>query len=421
MGDLFFDDIEDRTYTDQMILADLEALVKSGQREGSVLDYKSDLSELDNWPQTVAAFANSFGGLIVFGVEGKNDQPRRVTGFDPKGVEIKTKLTSMVIDRIQPRPDFFVRVVTYDKNTNREIALLRVSEGSNPPYMHSKGQEHRIYVRIGAQKAEADYLQLMGLLEKQRQNVPQFESSPDGAFGTDPNFFVPDPEDSSKRASSEFFKLVLIPPGDVSPIRLTRETELRFAQCISDIRGPVGTIPSLRSQDATVFRVSENAYREQRFALSRFGSTGFISYPAIRTQNGLRFVPEDFCRSLLDFLSISVLFFERAVRFYGPLSLHSIVSITVGADLFDGPLGLANRTGGAYLFEPPLQRIFRFSQTQLEVSAHPILPGRMQEYLEVVLTALARPHGSVLSGAFGESIKPEIDQATARLVRARQS
>jgi predicted HTH transcriptional regulator len=129
MGDLYFDDIEDSSYTDKMILADVEALVKSGQREGTVIDYKSDVSEQDNWPQTVAAFANSFGGLIVFGVEGKNDQPRRVTGFDPKGVEIKTKLASMVIDRVQPRPDFSVRVVTFDSATKREIALVRVAEG----------------------------------------------------------------------------------------------------------------------------------------------------------------------------------------------------------------------------------------------------------------------------------------------------
>jgi predicted HTH transcriptional regulator len=72
MGDLYFDDIEDGSYTDEMILSDLEAVVKSGQREGSVIDYKSDVSEQDNWPQTVAAFANSFGGLIVFGARTTN-------------------------------------------------------------------------------------------------------------------------------------------------------------------------------------------------------------------------------------------------------------------------------------------------------------------------------------------------------------
>jgi predicted HTH transcriptional regulator len=144
MSDLYFDNIEDKAYGDQMILDDVRALVKSGQREGSVLDYKSDISDKDNWPATVAAFANTFGGLIIFGVEAKKDKPRRVTGFDPKGIEIGTKLTSMVISRIQPRPDFSIRVVNYDEDPTKEIVLLRVSEGRHPPYMHSKDDEHRI-------------------------------------------------------------------------------------------------------------------------------------------------------------------------------------------------------------------------------------------------------------------------------------
>jgi hypothetical protein len=419
MGDLYFDDIEDRSYTDQMILADVEALVKSGQREGTVIEYKSDVSDQDNWPQTVAAFANSFGGLIVFGVEGKNDQPRRVTGFDPKGIEIKTKLASMVIDRIQPRPDFSVRVVTFDKDSKREIALLRVAEGRHPPHMHSKDQEHRIYVRIGAQKAEADYLQLLSLFEKRGRIAPRFEGSPEGAFGTDPNFFVPTTDDES-RASPQFFKFVLVPPNDVAPLRLSRGTERRFARCIGDIRDTTGDIPSLRSRDATVFRVSGGPYREQRFALSAFGPVGFRSYPAIRMDRGPKFVPEDFCKYLLDFLCVSSLFYERAARFYGPLQLHVTLSIPGGVDIFDGlPNRLSNRVGGAYLFDPPLTHVSQHVQTGLEVSMQPTLASRLQQYLETVVTDIGRPHGSVLSAGFNDSMKEEVDKAVARLISAR--
>lgn len=421
MGDLYFDDIEDRSYTDQMILADVEALVRSGQREGTVIDYKSDVSEQDNWPQTVAAFANSFGGLIVFGVEGKNDQPRRVTGFDPKGIEIKTKLASMVIDRVQPRPDFSVRVVTFDKATQREIALVRVSEGRNPPYMHSKEQDHRVYVRVGARKAEADYLQLLSLFEKRTAAAPRLDGSPEGAFGPDPNFFVTSPDDAN-RASSEFFRFLLIPPDELVRLRLNRETERRFAQCIGDIRGINGDIPSLRSKIATVFRVSGEAYREQRFALSVGGIAGFVSYPFIRLNTGPKFVPEHFCKYLLDFLCISSLFYERAARFYGPLELHVTLSIPGGggADIFDGlPSHLSNRVGGAYLFDPPLNHISLRMQTDLEVCMQPTLASRLQEYLETVLTDIARLHGSVLSAGFTDSMKEEVDKAVVRLISAR--
>jgi predicted HTH transcriptional regulator len=216
MANLYFDDIESKAYTDAMILEDLRALVKSGQREGPLLDYKSDLSPKDNWPSTVAAFANTFGGLIVFGVEGKNDQPCRLTGFDPNGVEVKTKLKSMVIDRIYSRPDFSVRVVTHDQDPKREITLLRITEGRNPPYMHSKEGEHRIYIRMGAQKTEADYLQLSSLIEKRERTESQAFLSPAELFGPDSQLSIPRPVHSNQVSPiflSLFFLLGMLAPG----------------------------------------------------------------------------------------------------------------------------------------------------------------------------------------------------------------
>lgn len=136
-------------------------------------------------------------------------------------------------------------------------------------------------------------------------------------------------------------------------------------------------------------------------------------------QNGLRFVPEHFCKYLLDFLIISSLFYERAVRFYGPLRLHVTTLIPDGADLFDGAVDRGDRVGGAFLFEPPLNHISQTARTELEISMHPILASRLIEYLEFVLTEIARPHGSVLSAAFAVSVRDDVDKAIARLISAR--
>jgi len=85
MGDLYADDITSETsYPAAMLLKDIRNLIASGQREGPLLDYKADISPKDNWPESVAAFANTFGGIVIFGVEGQADQPRRLTGYDPK-------------------------------------------------------------------------------------------------------------------------------------------------------------------------------------------------------------------------------------------------------------------------------------------------------------------------------------------------
>ncbi len=291
MRDLYFDDIENKAYSDAMILEDLRALIKAGQREGALLDYKSDLSPKDNWPATVGAFANTFGGLIVFGVEGKNDQPRRLTGFDPKGVEVKTKLTSMVVDRIHPRPDFSVRVVTHDQDPTREVALLRVAEGRNPPYMHSKDSEHRVYIRVGAQKAEADYLQLSSLLEKRKAAASQAITRSTELL----QLHIPRPV-GSNQVSPNVFRFVLSPRNPGAGVRLNFETERQFRQCIVDVSGKQPSDGyTIRSRDVTIFPVSGDAYLEQRFGLAASG-IGFASFPGITTQNGLFFVPMHFCR-----------------------------------------------------------------------------------------------------------------------------
>ena len=120
---------DEAAYSSAAILKDLRTLIGSGQCEGQMIDYKAEISSKDNRPETVAAFANSIGGIIVFGIEGKGDQPRNLSNFDPKGVEVKTQLTSMIISRMQPRPSFQIRVLTLDTDTTKEVAILRVSEG----------------------------------------------------------------------------------------------------------------------------------------------------------------------------------------------------------------------------------------------------------------------------------------------------
>jgi schlafen family protein len=419
MRDLYFDDIENKAYSDKMILEDLWALIKAGQREGPLLDYKSDLSHKDNWPSTVAAFANTFGGLIVFGVEGKNDQPRRLTGFDPKGVEVKTKLTSMVIDRIHPRPDFSVRVVTYDQDPKREVALLRVAEGRNPPYMHSKDSEHRVYIRMGAQKAEADYLQLSSLLEKRKRTESQAVIPAADLFGSDSQLHIPRPV-GSNQVSPNVFKFVLSPRNMGVGVRLNFETERQFKQCIVDVSGKRPSDGStIRSRNVTVFPVDADAYLEQRFALAARGGIGFVSFPGITTEKGLFFVPADFCHYLLNFLSISSLFYERTIQFFGPCVLHVALTIAQGVNLFGGFPTSSQRIAGTKLFHPPLETIRAGAATEIEVAMSPISGDRLQDYLEAVMIDVVRPSGSVLVPEFRTAMQALVDDAVKRLASAR--
>ena len=420
MGDLYTYDIEDEvTHPDEAILRDVRALLTSGVREGPLIDYKADISEKDNWPDTVAAFANSFGGLIVFGVTGQGDQPVSLAGFDPKNAETKTRLANTILSRIRPRPDFAIRVVNLDTDTSREVAILRVAEGNIPPYMHSKGDEHRIYLRVSARKTEADYLQLTSLLDKRNKMASRAVISPASLFDNS-QLHVYDPP-ASNQISPETCRFVIAPINPPSGPRLNFETEDSFRSCIGDLVRPQRTWPLIRSKNATLFRMGADVYIEHRFGIAAGGGIGFVAPPCIKTDNGRFFVPAHFCRHLLNFLGVSLLFHERAMKFYGPCLLHVNLTTANETALFEGvPAPQTQGLEGSGLFDPPLLSMAGLNAgTQIEVNLQPPTSDRLQEYLETVLLDLVRPIGYVLSPQFRVMTELLVGEFLDRLRRVR--
>jgi Putative DNA-binding domain len=418
MGDLYFDDIQDeKAYPDETILRDVRALINAGQRESFVLDYKKDVSDKDNWPEAVVAFANTFGGLIIFGVVAKGDKPHTLTGFDPHGVEIKTRLVSTLLSRIQPRPDLQVRVVTLDTDPIKEVAILRISEGSQPPYMHSKGDEHRVYIRVGAQKAEADYLQLSALLEKRGKTESPAASFLTSLSGSQSQLYIREPLDPNVR-SRNWYNFILAPDDNRAARRLTIEVERQFAQCIEHLYGqPHPSKLVIRTQAATYFRRGTGTGSEQRFAVTANGSLGFATLACIRTNDGPFFLPLSFCRDLIDFLILAASFYEKSY-YYGGNLLEVSLQILDRAQLYSGVPTRNRPNQGSGLFDPPLESIQVAEDvppTQIRVSLHPLTTERLRGYLEAVMNELARYAGSVLSTSFAASTQPLVEDGWNRL------
>lgn len=238
MPDLWIDDIQDTAkYPDSMILSDVQALLNAGQREDTVLDYKKDISDKDNWPETAAAFINAYGGLIIFGVEAKGDQPHKLTGFDPRGVETRARLSSTLFSRIQPRPEFQIRVVSLATDKTKELAILRLPEGVHPPYVHTKNHERRVYVRVGSQKAEADHLQLSALFEKRKKIESQAEASfaeltvGSSLLNVSPSLgAIAVHSPGLPPASRHWYRFVIGPDDERAARRLTNDVEQQFKQ-----------------------------------------------------------------------------------------------------------------------------------------------------------------------------------------------
>ncbi len=110
---------------------DIEDFCQQGHAEGLALDYKAEIpSKLH---KLVAAFANSLGGLIVFGIEA--DKVTNKPVWPPKGMKrtpgIEERITAMCRDNIYPpvRP----QISTIIDNPQRcRDGLGRHSRGRKP-------------------------------------------------------------------------------------------------------------------------------------------------------------------------------------------------------------------------------------------------------------------------------------------------
>src|ERR1039457_2152375 len=114
MSPLFSANVSELTESD---LNDFLALGSPERRqptEGTTLDFKREVP--DDIGADVAAMANSYGGVILVGVETRKSArlttPTGLPGFQPKVPEIKAHITSKILSTVRPRPHFEIQPIT---------------------------------------------------------------------------------------------------------------------------------------------------------------------------------------------------------------------------------------------------------------------------------------------------------------------
>jgi hypothetical protein len=116
--------------------ADLEEIIKRGENEQ--VEFKRDLSNREDFLETVSAFANTEGGSILVGVD---DNGTVVGNYEKKFEE---RVQSMVSDNCEPAPK--IRVEKQELQS-RTMFVVQVPEGEEKPYnLRNQG----FFVRAGS-------------------------------------------------------------------------------------------------------------------------------------------------------------------------------------------------------------------------------------------------------------------------------
>lgn len=136
--------------------------------EGWTLDFKQQWS--DDMLRHAAAFANTFGGLLIVGVSEKDGKPEDIAGVQLRS-ELKTQIASSISANISPTPAFSIAECVLPNDPSKRIAVVRIRNVSTLHYL-MKGDKP-VYVRNEDQSRPANAIQLRSLIEQRtRESIP---------------------------------------------------------------------------------------------------------------------------------------------------------------------------------------------------------------------------------------------------------
>lgn len=123
--DLVTDDLR-RASSDELYLG-IESFAKSYPSEGWKHDFTVEWS--DSGLQKIAAFANTFGGLLLVGVKkDKTDTLCQFVGVDSP-TEYKTRIASSIATNMSPVPLYEIFECREPGNSSRGFCIVRVRMG----------------------------------------------------------------------------------------------------------------------------------------------------------------------------------------------------------------------------------------------------------------------------------------------------
>ncbi len=145
------------------------------KEEGKTLEFKENTKSMQKIIQTIVAFANTAGGILVIGVK---DKSKEIVGLADV-LEEEERLANAISDSVSPLLIPSLQLHTW---RNKDILLISVSHAFGPYYIKSKGIETGTYVRFGSTNRLAD---ATTILEIQRLKEHKY-------FDEQPNFDCPE-------------------------------------------------------------------------------------------------------------------------------------------------------------------------------------------------------------------------------------
>lgn len=114
---------------------------------------KLEVRRPKSWCKSISAFANSFGGMLVFGVTNDDE----FVGM-PEAEKDAELISEYIKTHLNPIPDF---VLSFKKIDEKKFILVEVKQGNQTPYYYEGDGQLIAFVRVGNESVPAETSKLL--------------------------------------------------------------------------------------------------------------------------------------------------------------------------------------------------------------------------------------------------------------------
>lgn len=203
-------------------------------QENYLLDYKSEWN--NKAVHSVAALANTFGGLILVGITDIKGRADQIVGVSSKR-ELKTRLASSISTNIIPAPPYEIAECELPHDTTKRLAVIRDRQGSALHLVNTKG-DHPVYVRNEDESVPANAAQLQLLMRRELRRSVSEQDLNSRLVELRRAMYVTHMQltgDQTQRLRSNEELFVALVPTDPLSLNIDSSLELKFKNLIGDI------------------------------------------------------------------------------------------------------------------------------------------------------------------------------------------
>lgn len=171
----------------QITSQDIDRLLDEKVRESKTLDYKESLAgssdaEKRGFLADVSSFANTIGGIIIFGIQEERDEvgnklgiPAVVKGLeDFRGDEDIRRLENIIRSGLEPAfGNFWFHSV---KHNDKQLLLLAIGRSTFAPHMVSFKNDSRFFLRSNTGNQQMSVLELRHAFSEYRDWIQKAEA-----------------------------------------------------------------------------------------------------------------------------------------------------------------------------------------------------------------------------------------------------